>query len=90
VEEMANYGITRIAVDYFHYGDFRYTNLKNAIAQACGRDTQIDCQFDGRPVARDKASHPLGTEAHFSRESLRLFLITVSREQSPDKLSEKS
>jgi hypothetical protein len=34
VEEMAKYGITRVPVDYFHFGDFRYTNLKDAIAQA--------------------------------------------------------
>ena len=33
-EEMAKYGITRVPIDYFHYGDFRYTNLKDAIAQA--------------------------------------------------------
>ena len=33
-EKMAKYGITRVPVDYFHYGDFRYTNLKDAIAQA--------------------------------------------------------
>ena len=34
IEEMAKYGITRVPVDYFHYGDFRYTNLKDAVAQA--------------------------------------------------------
>ena len=33
-EEMAKYGITRVPVDYFHYKEFRYTNLKDAIAQA--------------------------------------------------------
>jgi hypothetical protein len=33
-EEMAKNGITPIPVDYFHYGDFRYTNLKDAVAQA--------------------------------------------------------
>jgi len=33
-EEMAKYGITRVPVDYFHYGSFRYTNLEDAIAQA--------------------------------------------------------
>jgi hypothetical protein len=33
-ERMAKYGIVRIPVDYFHYGKFRYTNLKDAIAQA--------------------------------------------------------
>ncbi|HSS66551.1 MAG TPA: hypothetical protein VLS27_19130, partial [Gammaproteobacteria bacterium] len=33
-EEMAKYGITRVPVDCFHYKEFRYTNLKDAIAQA--------------------------------------------------------
>jgi hypothetical protein len=33
-EEMAKYGITRVPVDYFHYEGFRYTNLKDAVAQA--------------------------------------------------------
>ena len=33
-EEMEKFGITRVAVDYFHCGDFRYTNLKDAVAQA--------------------------------------------------------
>ena len=31
---MAKYGIVLVPVDYFHYGKFRYTNLKDAIAQA--------------------------------------------------------
>ena len=33
-EDMAKHGITRIPVDYFHVGGFRYTNLSDAIAQA--------------------------------------------------------
>ena len=33
-QEMAKYGITCVPVDYFHLGDFRYTNLKDAVAQA--------------------------------------------------------
>ena len=33
-EEMSKYGITRVPVDYFCYGEFRYTNLNDAIAQA--------------------------------------------------------
>jgi hypothetical protein len=33
-EAMAKYGITRVPVDYFHYKEFRYTNLADAIAQA--------------------------------------------------------
>jgi len=33
-QEMAKYGITCVPVDYFHLGDFRYTNLKDAVAEA--------------------------------------------------------
>jgi hypothetical protein len=33
-QDMAKYGITRVAVDYFYLGDIRYTNLRNAVAQA--------------------------------------------------------
>ncbi|MGB0577508.1 MAG: hypothetical protein ACPGPC_15360 [Alphaproteobacteria bacterium] len=32
--EMKKFGITRVAVDYFHCGEFRYTNLQDAIAHA--------------------------------------------------------
>ena len=32
--EMAKYGITRVPVDYFHYGKYRYTNLEDAVAEA--------------------------------------------------------
>ena len=38
-DEMAKYGITRVPVGYFHYRQFRYTNLEDAIAQA-KRDQQ--------------------------------------------------
>ena len=31
---MAKYGITRVRVDNFYYGEFRYTNLDDAIAEA--------------------------------------------------------
>lgn len=31
---MSKHGITCIPVNYYHYGDFRYTNLDDAIAQA--------------------------------------------------------
>jgi hypothetical protein len=34
LKEMVSYGITRVPVDYFHCGPFRYSNLKDAIAQA--------------------------------------------------------
>lgn len=33
-KEMAKYGIKRTPVDYFYYGTYRYTDLKDAIAQA--------------------------------------------------------
>lgn len=32
--DMDAYGITRVPVDYFHYGAWRYTSLKEATAQA--------------------------------------------------------
>jgi hypothetical protein len=31
---MAKYGIARVPVDYFHYREFQYANLDDAIAQA--------------------------------------------------------
>jgi hypothetical protein len=31
---MSKHGIACIPVNYYHYGDFRYTNLDDAIAQA--------------------------------------------------------
>lgn len=33
-DQMAAYGITRVPVDYFHVGEFRYSNLEDAIAEA--------------------------------------------------------
>lgn len=32
--EMESHGIVRVPVDYFHIGEFRYTSLKDAVAQA--------------------------------------------------------
>ena len=32
--KMAKYGIIRVPVDYFHFKEYRYTNLKDALAQA--------------------------------------------------------
>lgn len=32
--EMREYGVRRVPVDYFHIGGFRYTDLKDAVAQA--------------------------------------------------------
>jgi hypothetical protein len=31
---MAGYGISRVPVDQFHYKSYRYSNLRDAIAQA--------------------------------------------------------
>ena len=33
-EGVTKYGITRVPVDYFHYKQYRYTNLSDAVAQA--------------------------------------------------------
>jgi hypothetical protein len=33
-DEMAKYGITRVPGDYYHYKQYRYTRLNDAIAQA--------------------------------------------------------
>ncbi|MBF0382541.1 MAG: hypothetical protein HQL69_16080 [Magnetococcales bacterium] len=33
-DEMKKYGITRSSVDYFHLGNYHYSNLKDAIKQA--------------------------------------------------------
>jgi hypothetical protein len=34
VDEASDYGITTSQVTYYHYGVYRYTNLKDAIAEA--------------------------------------------------------
>jgi hypothetical protein len=39
-EQMEKYGIIRIPMDYFYCGKFRYTNLKDAIAQAQRQETR--------------------------------------------------
>jgi hypothetical protein len=33
-EEMAKYGITRVPTNYFHYKEYRYTSLDDALAEA--------------------------------------------------------
>lgn len=38
-DEMKRYGIECIPVDYFHFGGFRYTSLREAVAQAKRVDT---------------------------------------------------
>jgi hypothetical protein len=39
-EEMIRFGIIRVPIDHFQYKTYRYTNLKDAIAQA-ERDQQL-------------------------------------------------
>jgi len=34
IKLMEKHGIIRVPVDYFQFGEFRYTNLRDAIAQA--------------------------------------------------------
>jgi hypothetical protein len=34
LQEMNRYGIVRVPADSFHYREFRYTNLNDALAQA--------------------------------------------------------
>jgi hypothetical protein len=45
-EEMAKYGITRVPTDYFHYKEYRYTSLADAIAQAKRQHPAV--RSDGR------------------------------------------
>ena len=33
-DELARLGITRVPADYYLYGEYRYTSLKDAMAQA--------------------------------------------------------
>lgn len=33
-EQMTRYGITRVPAEVFQYRDYRYTNLRDALAQA--------------------------------------------------------
>ncbi len=33
-DEASDYGITTSEITYYHYGTYRYTNLKDAIAEA--------------------------------------------------------
>ena len=48
-EAMAKYGIARVPVDYFHYKEFRYTNLDDAIAQATRENGAGVSAGEGRP-----------------------------------------
>jgi hypothetical protein len=33
-EQMTRYGITRKSVDQFHFGEYRYSNFRDALAEA--------------------------------------------------------
>jgi len=33
-DELSKYGISRVSTDHFHYGNYKYTDLKDAVAQA--------------------------------------------------------
>jgi hypothetical protein len=49
-DQIATYGITRVPVDYFHVGQFRYSNLEDAIAEARRqRPTEAERTSIGRP-----------------------------------------
>ncbi len=39
--KMEKYGITRVPIDYFYYGRYRYTILEDAVAEA-RRDQRSD------------------------------------------------
>lgn len=57
-EELAKFGITRIPVDYYHYREFRYTRLEDALAQArrvennLPPDDRIGAHFDKANMAK--------------------------------------
>jgi hypothetical protein len=44
---MERYGISRTTADIFHYGPYRYTNLKDAVAQA-ERDKSLSSEGSSR------------------------------------------
>jgi hypothetical protein len=51
---MARYGITRVPADMFHYGEYRYARLSDAVAQA-RRDA--DAALEGSAIAA-RNRHP--------------------------------
>jgi hypothetical protein len=54
-EAMAKYGIARVPVDYFHYKEFRYTNLDDAIAEA----TRQNAATKSRPEVKGETDADL-------------------------------
>ena len=57
-EEMLKFGITRVSIDHFHYKDFRYTNVKDAIAQA-KRQQAINGQRRENDAPKGTGGHPV-------------------------------
>jgi hypothetical protein len=59
LNEMTQYGITRVPVEYFHYKGFRYSNLLDAIAQAkretgqTGSKRNNNCSIVSRELLRN-------------------------------------
>jgi hypothetical protein len=50
-DEMARYGITRVSVDQYHYKQYRYSHLNEAIAQA-------ERELAGSSVTKAAKPHP--------------------------------
>ncbi len=48
-DQMATYGITRVAVDYFHFGEFRYSSLADAVAEARRQQPETGRKAVGLP-----------------------------------------
>ena len=40
-DELLKLGITRVSIDYFHVGEFRYTSLADALAEARRRSPGV-------------------------------------------------
>lgn len=57
-EEIAAHGIARVPVDYFHWRDFRYTKLTDAVAQAKHAQQTDQCSQESNssinPEAEDQ------------------------------------
>jgi hypothetical protein len=51
-QEMAKYGIMKTSVNYFHCGEYRYTKLSDAIAQAKREHSAVPSDGRGRSGLR--------------------------------------
>jgi hypothetical protein len=49
-QEMSELGIIRVPVDYFHYKEFRYTHLTDAIAEAKRDENRRPGVQRGNPI----------------------------------------